>query len=90
MLADPTGTTTVTIGVGPHTFACELFDACGRQPLPVSDRFPDTSLFERGGITEISGTHAGTDAYVVIVSNSGGLETQLDTIGEILDSAELS
>ncbi|MBT8250632.1 MAG: hypothetical protein KJN81_10250 [Acidimicrobiia bacterium] len=81
----------VIIGTGDEVFACSLSDACGQDPFFVSEEFPDTSRFDAGGITEISGHHRSVDAYVVIIPVDPGSLDDADTgdrLREILDSAE--
>ena len=84
--SSPNGSLTITLGVGAHTFACELFDVCGQAPVELTELFPDTSIFRAGGITEISGNYIDGEAYVVAASNQDLAQSDLDLIAEIMDS----
>ncbi len=90
-LENPGATITVTIGSGDQPFACDLFGRCGEEPFFISDEFPDTSRFEDGGITEISGHHRVADGYIVIVPSGNALDDAdvFDNLRTILDSTEL-
>jgi hypothetical protein len=85
-LAAPEGTLTITVGTGEATFACELFDACGQEPIELSSQF-DTSIFAAGGITEITGPHIDGEIYVIVVSNSEIATADESIITAVLDSA---
>lgn len=90
-IQDEPETVRIVIGTGDEVFACSLSDACGQDPFFISEEFPDTSRFDAGGITEISGHHRSVDAYVVIIPlDPGALDDTRteDALRAILDSAE--
>ncbi len=79
----------ITIGTpSPLGAPCDVLGLCDQaEPIELSDNFPDTMQLAIAGTVTIWGTHATTDAEVVITNLAELTPEELGLVRAILDSA---